>query len=92
MEAMISRIEQNLRHLGEREVSSKTLGEIVMAELKAVDAVAYVRFASVYRDFQDINAFRVELESFSPNEQAVNHVQGFVDNTVDNLTKSISDD
>lgn len=92
MEAMISRIEQNLRHLGEREVSSKTLGEIVMAELKAVDAVAYVRFASVYRDFQDINAFRVELESFSPNEQAVNHVQGNVDNTVDNLTKSISDD
>lgn len=69
MEAMVSRIEQKLRHLGEREVSSKTLGEIVMAELKAVDAVAYVRFASVYRDFQDINAFRAELEAFNPQDK-----------------------
>ncbi|MDO5651740.1 MAG: transcriptional regulator NrdR [Moraxella sp.] len=66
MEAVISRIEQRLRHIGEREVASKHLGEIVMAELKAIDDVAYVRFASVYRDFQDIEAFRAELASFSP--------------------------
>lgn len=66
MEAVISRIEQKLRHTGEREVSSKILGEIVMAELKAIDDVAYVRFASVYRDFQDIQAFQAELASFTP--------------------------
>lgn len=66
IEAMISRIEQQLRHIGEREVSSKVLGEIVMAELKAIDDVAYVRFASVYRDFQDIEAFQAELASFTP--------------------------
>lgn len=69
IEAMISRIEQQLRHLGEREVSSKALGEIVMAELKAMDDVAYVRFASVYRDFQDIAAFQEELASFAPKSQ-----------------------
>ncbi|OOR88166.1 transcriptional regulator NrdR [Moraxella caviae] len=66
MEAMISRIEQKLRHTGEREISSKMLGEIVMSELKAVDDVAYVRFASVYRDFQDIAAFQAELANFQP--------------------------
>ncbi len=63
MDAMISRIELALRKTGEREVTSKALGEIVMAELKAVDDVAYVRFASVYRDFQDIEQFRRELAS-----------------------------
>ena len=60
-EAMISRIEKRLRQLGEREISSKALGEVVMSELKALDDVAYVRFASVYRDFQDIEAFHQEL-------------------------------
>lgn len=61
VEAAISRIEQSLRKTGEREVSSKVLGEIVMGELKALDDVAYVRFASVYRDFQDIAQFQAEL-------------------------------
>ncbi|WP_227428890.1 transcriptional regulator NrdR [Psychrobacter sp. I-STPA6b] len=60
-EAMLSRIEKRLRQLGEREISSKALGEVVMSELKALDDVAYVRFASVYRDFQDIEAFHQEL-------------------------------
>lgn len=60
-DAMMSRIEKRLRQLGEREISSKVLGEIVMSELKELDDVAYVRFASVYRDFQDIEAFRQEL-------------------------------
>lgn len=63
IEAMISRIEQAVRKRGEREISSKLLGEIVMAELKAVDAVAYVRFASIYRDFQDLAQFQAELAS-----------------------------
>nr|A5WI35.1 RecName: Full=Transcriptional repressor NrdR [Psychrobacter sp. PRwf-1] len=65
-EAMISRIEKRIRQLGEREISSKGLGEVVMSELKELDDVAYVRFASVYRDFQDIEAFRQELQNIRP--------------------------
>lgn len=63
IEAMVSRIEKKLRQFGEREVSSKVLGEIVMDELKQIDDVAYVRFASVYRDFQDIEAFKNALST-----------------------------
>lgn len=66
VEAMISRIEKSLRFTGEREISSKKLGEIVMNELKMLDDVAYVRFASVYRDFQDIDAFAKELANIRP--------------------------
>lgn len=66
IDVIVHRIEQRLRQTGEREVSSRTLGEIVMGELKAIDDVAYVRFASVYRDFQDIAAFKAELENFTP--------------------------
>lgn len=65
-EAMISRIEKRIRQLGEREITSKGLGEVVMSELKELDDVAYVRFASVYRDFQDIEAFRQELQNIRP--------------------------
>lgn len=61
IEAMISRIEKKVRQLGEREITSSCLGEIVMIELKDLDDVAYVRFASVYRDFQDIEAFQQAL-------------------------------
>lgn len=67
-EAMISRIEKRVRQLGEREISSKALGEVVMSELKELDDVAYVRFASVYRNFQDIEAFRQELQNIKPLE------------------------
>lgn len=69
IESMISRIEKQLRQKGEREINSKLLGEIVMAELKALDDVAYVRFASVYRDFQDIEAFAKELASIRPDDK-----------------------
>lgn len=65
IDAMISRIEKNLRQLGEREVASTVLGELVMDELKTLDDIAYVRFASVYRDFQDIEAFQQVLASLS---------------------------
>lgn len=68
-DAMISRIEKRLRQMGEREILSKVLGEIVMSELKEVDDVAYVRFASVYRDFQDIAAFQKELANIRPDIQ-----------------------
>lgn len=61
VETSLSHIERKLRATGEREVSSQYLGEIVMDELKALDQVAYVRFASVYRSFQDVKAFHDEI-------------------------------
>lgn len=62
VEAAVRRIIQKLRASGERELSSQILGEWVMEELHQLDDVAYVRFASVYRSFQDINAFLKELK------------------------------
>jgi len=62
VEAAISRVMHRLRSSGEREVSTRQIGEWVMAELRDLDEVAYVRFASVYRRFQDVNAFREEIE------------------------------
>jgi transcriptional repressor NrdR len=51
-----------LRSLGEREIASRSIGEMVMEELRHLDEVGYVRFASVYRSFQDIEAFRNEID------------------------------
>jgi transcriptional repressor NrdR len=62
VEDIIARIKHRLRAVGEREVSSQLLGEWIMTELHALDEVAYVRFASVYRSFQDLNAFREEIQ------------------------------
>ncbi|MCE2873705.1 MAG: transcriptional regulator NrdR [Xanthomonadales bacterium] len=62
VEAAIERIAHRLRALGEREVPSRQVGEFVMEELRHLDEVAYVRFASVYRSFQDIEAFRDEVD------------------------------
>ena len=62
IEAMIGRIRQKLFDSGEREIKSRAIGEWVMEELKELDPVAYVRFASVYRSFQDLNAFSEEVE------------------------------
>ena len=63
LDAAISRITHKLRSLGEREVASRIVGELVMEELHQLDEVAYVRFASVYRSFQDVEAFRHEIEA-----------------------------
>ena len=60
--AMVDEIETQIFNIGEKEISTKTIGEIVMSKLKAVDEVAYVRFASVYREFKDINTFMDELK------------------------------
>jgi len=57
VDAVVMRIEDKLLTSGEREVSTEFLGELVMAELKKLDKVAYVRFASVYRSFEDIGEF-----------------------------------
>jgi transcriptional repressor NrdR len=58
----ISRLQHRMRASGEREIPSRMLGEWVMNELRQLDQVAYVRFASVYRSFEDVNAFREEIE------------------------------
>lgn len=62
VEAALARINRRLVTGGEGEVSSRTIGELVMDELQALDQVAYVRFASVYRKFEDVAAFRKEIE------------------------------
>jgi transcriptional repressor NrdR len=62
LDEAVGRIRHQLRALGEREVHSRALGELVMEELRHLDEVAYVRFASVYRSFQDLEAFREEIE------------------------------
>ena len=61
MEGLVSEIEQVLQNQMDREVSSARIGELVMERLKKLDEVAYVRFASVYRQFKDINTFMAEL-------------------------------
>jgi transcriptional repressor NrdR len=62
LEEAVGRICHKLRTLGEREVPSRAVGELVMEELRHLDEVAYVRFASVYRSFQDVDAFRDEID------------------------------
>jgi len=58
----ISRIKRRLRSTGDREIASRVIGDRVMEELRSLDEVGYVRFASVYRSFQDINEFREEID------------------------------
>jgi transcriptional repressor NrdR len=62
MEEALQRIRSTMLVLGEREVSSRQIGELVMAELRKLDKVAYIRFASVYRSFQDVDDFRDALK------------------------------
>jgi transcriptional repressor NrdR len=62
IERVVDTIERALMETGEKEVSSQLVGEKVMAELRALDEIAYVRFASVYRRFEDIAELRAELE------------------------------
>ena len=65
VEAAIIRIKAKLRAGGEREIPSRTVGEEVMRELRDLDEVAFVRFASVYRSFKDLEEFRQEIERLS---------------------------
>lgn len=59
---LVDSVENEVFSLGEKEVSSTVLGELVMKKLKTLDAVAYVRFASVYREFKDVGSFLEELK------------------------------
>ncbi len=73
IEAAINRITHELRTIGEREIPSMRLGEMVMAALRQLDEVAFVRFASVYRRFQDVSEFTEAVERLqsapSPNDK-----------------------
>jgi len=65
VEAVITQIKHQLQATGERELDSRVIGEKVMEALKQLDHVAYVRFASVYRSFQDLNEFRAEIDKLA---------------------------
>lgn len=69
IDQVVNRIKNVLRSTGERELPSRQVGEEVMNELHELDAVAYVRFASVYRAFQDISEFQAEIQKFKTNQQ-----------------------
>lgn len=62
LEGVVAEIEKDLKNTMEKEISSRQIGEMVMERLKSIDEVAYVRFASVYRQFKDINTFMDELK------------------------------
>jgi transcriptional repressor NrdR len=62
VEALVAGVERQLQELGEREIRTTKIGELVMGRLRTLDEVAYVRFASVYRAFRDVGEFMTELE------------------------------
>ena len=61
IEKMINEIEEQLRKKGKKEIKSSIVGEIIMKKIKKLDNIAYIRFASVYRDFQDVKDFKREM-------------------------------
>ncbi len=66
IEAALNQIKHSLQATGEREISARVVGQKVMDQLRKLDKVAYVRFASVYRDFKDLDEFRAEINSLEP--------------------------
>ena len=63
IDKMINQIEEQLRRKGKKEIKSSVLGELIMKKIKKLDNVAYIRFASVYRDFQHIKDFKQEIKN-----------------------------
>ncbi len=74
VEAALNRIRQRIQSLGEGEVAASAIGDWVMEELRELDQVAYVRFASVYRSFQDVSAFREVIEGLEGNPESVGDI------------------
>lgn len=70
LEAVVDRIERKIHDLGAREVPSEMIGEMVIGELRPLDQVAYVRFASVYRRFEDVGQFREIVDVLGGSEQS----------------------
>ena len=69
IEKMVDRIEAKIQSMLDREITTRQIGELAMEELKSVDEVSYVRFASVYRQFKDINTFMEELNKLLTEKQ-----------------------
>ena len=72
IEKVARNIETKINHKGIKEIDSTKLGELVMEELKKLDPVAYVRFASVYREFKDVDSFYEEIKSLKDRKDATN--------------------
>ena len=70
VEEAVTKIKASLRSTGEREIDSRTVGELVMSQLRHLDEVAFVRFASVYRSFKDLDEFRQEIDRLSNEEKS----------------------
>ncbi len=70
-EALVNRIEKNIQAVGEKEIPSSLIGEQIMDGLKEIDEVAYVRFASVYRQFKDIREFIQEIKDIAYNKKII---------------------
>lgn len=85
VDTAVNHILHRLRTEGEREVASRKLGNWVMEELRELDQVAYVRFASVYRRFEDVNAFREEIERLesTPDRSVKRRQMTLIDNDPD---------
>ena len=69
IEQVVDKIEEDLHHLGRVEVPSSTVGELVIKHLKDVDRIAYIRFASVYREFADVESFREEIDALTHSQE-----------------------
>ncbi len=81
IERVVSDIEGDLQKLGRAEIPSSTIGEMVIQRLKSLDRVAYIRFASVYRDFADLETFKEEVEAMlSAKAGAAQHAPGVPEN------------
>jgi len=78
VEGAIKRILRKFAHTGEREVATAAIGDAVMRELTELDGVAYVRFASVYRRFQDVDAFGAEVERLRGAQRGINKAQSSI--------------
>ena len=76
IEATLSRIKKDLRAMGEREITAQELGEKVMTELRTLDHVAFVRFASVYRSFQDVDDFREAIRDLNKLHRRITDTPG----------------
>lgn len=70
IEKVARNVETRINHTGNKEISSTYIGELVMAELEELDPVAYVRFASVYREFKDVDSFYEEIKSLKDKKDA----------------------
>ncbi len=75
VDASVRKIEEQLAASGEREVPTQRIGELVMHELKKLDKVAYIRFASVYRSFQDVAEFQELVAEVSPRKKTARSVK-----------------